>query len=173
MITTSATRNETSIPSPIIGSPIGPRSWRFLNSSSTVAPAIVGSARKKLNSAAVRRSTLRHSAPRIVAPDRLTPGIIARHWMKPIASAVFHGIAETEAMSPGLTTPSMIRIAIPPTISATDTIVADPSIASICLWIASPITAAGKKAMRMLRTNAKAPGSRLMSPMTTATKVRQ
>ena len=49
---------------------------------------MVGMARKKLNSAAVRRSTPRLSAPMIVAPERLTPGIIARHWAMPMPTAV-------------------------------------------------------------------------------------
>src|SRR5438270_438864 len=44
---------------------------------------MVGMARKKLNSAAVRRSTPRASAPMIVAPERLIPGIIARHCSEP------------------------------------------------------------------------------------------
>ena len=44
-----------------------------------VAPVRVGTARKKLKSAAVLRSTPIATAPMIVAPDRLTPGMIARH----------------------------------------------------------------------------------------------
>jgi hypothetical protein len=43
-------------------------------------------ARKNENSAAVLRSTPSRSAPRIVAPERDTPGTIARHCIKPILS---------------------------------------------------------------------------------------
>ena len=39
------------------------------------------------------------SAPMIVAPERLTPGIIARHWMKPTPTAVPSGISATPTMS--------------------------------------------------------------------------
>ena len=53
-----------------------------------VAPIIVGTARKKLNSAAVRRSTPSDSAPNMVAPERLTPGIIDRHWIMPTPTAL-------------------------------------------------------------------------------------
>src|SRR3546814_6086934 len=63
------------------------------------AASIVGTARKKLNSAAVLRSTPSASAPMIVAPDRLTPGIIDRHWMMPMPSAVRVGIASTVSRS--------------------------------------------------------------------------
>ena len=50
------------------------------------AAAIVGIDRKNENSAADRLDAPSASAPTIVAPDRDTPGIIARHWMKPIFS---------------------------------------------------------------------------------------
>ena len=49
---------------------------------------MVGSDRKKLNSAAARFSTRSISAPTIVAPDRDTPGTIARHCATPISSAL-------------------------------------------------------------------------------------
>ena len=44
---------------------------------------MVGIARKNENSAAALRSTRIISEPMIVAPERDTPGIIARHWNKP------------------------------------------------------------------------------------------
>ena len=43
------------------------------------APTIVGTARKNENSAAVLRLMPIASAPMIVAPERLTPGTMARH----------------------------------------------------------------------------------------------
>ena len=46
---------------------------------------MVGMARKKENSAAERLSAPRSSAPTIVEPEREVPGIIARHWKKPMA----------------------------------------------------------------------------------------
>ena len=61
---------------------------RFFQRSNTVAPNMVGMARKKENSAATRRSTPSIMAPMMVAPARETPGIMARHWTKPMPSAV-------------------------------------------------------------------------------------
>jgi len=46
---------------------------------SAVAPAIVGIARKKENSAAAPRDKPRSIAPIMVAADREVPGIMARH----------------------------------------------------------------------------------------------
>ena len=48
---------------------------------------MVGIARKKENSAAERLSQPMSSAPAIVAPERDTPGTMARHWKRPIVSA--------------------------------------------------------------------------------------
>ena len=81
----------TTKPTAISLQPTGPvpaiSASRPSHSSSVVAPIIVGIARKKLNSAAVRRSIPIASAPMIVAPLRLTPGIIERHWISPTPSA--------------------------------------------------------------------------------------
>ncbi|MNY18897.1 hypothetical protein D3C86_1523060 [compost metagenome] len=46
-----------------------------------------GIARKNENSAAERLSVPISSEPTIVAPDRDVPGIIARHWKRPILKA--------------------------------------------------------------------------------------
>ena len=54
-------------------------------------PVIVGSARKKENSAAARLSARNISAPPIVAPERETPGTSASIWQQPIASASHSG----------------------------------------------------------------------------------
>ncbi len=48
---------------------------------------MVGMARKNENSAADRFSHFIRSAPAIVAPERDTPGTIARHWKMPMTNA--------------------------------------------------------------------------------------
>ena len=48
---------------------------------------MVGMARKNENSAAERLSVPSSMAPTMVAPERDTPGIMARHWMRPILKA--------------------------------------------------------------------------------------
>ena len=45
---------------------------------------MVGMARKNENSAAERLSAPISMAPTMVAPERDTPGIMARHWKRPI-----------------------------------------------------------------------------------------
>ena len=52
---------------------------------------MVGMARKKENSVAERLSAPSSSAPTMVAPERDTPGIMARHWAKPMAKAIGSG----------------------------------------------------------------------------------
>ena len=87
--------NETTKPMAISLQPTGPSpaasASRLSHSSSVVAPIIVGTARKKLNSAAVRRSMPIASAPMIVAPERLMPGIIDTHCARPTPSACLSG----------------------------------------------------------------------------------
>jgi len=70
-------------------------------------------ARKKLNSAAVRRSSPSDNPPMMVAPERLTPGIIDRHWITPTPSAVLNGISATPTTGVTLTIRSMTMIATP------------------------------------------------------------
>lgn len=54
-----------------------------------LAPNITGTARKKVNSAAVVRETPSRSAPTIVAPEREVPGKIAAiTWKTPIINTV-------------------------------------------------------------------------------------
>ena len=48
---------------------------------------MVGMARKNENSAAERLSVPSSMAPTMVAPERDTPGIMARHWISPILKA--------------------------------------------------------------------------------------
>ena len=57
----------------------------------------------------------------IVAPERLTPGIIARHWMRPTPMTVLSGISATPTMSVRFTSFSITRMAMPPTMKATAT----------------------------------------------------
>ena len=52
------------------------------------AATMVGIARKNENSTAVARDAPNSMAPIIVAAERDVPGIIARHWIKPMAIAV-------------------------------------------------------------------------------------
>ena len=99
--------------------------------SSVLAPIMVGTARKKENSAAVLRLMPMASAPMMVAPERLTPGTIARHWAKPTASTFPKGSSATpRPSSRGLAVRSIAMIAKPPIISAQGTIPGLPSMAS-------------------------------------------
>ena len=104
---------------------------RLSNSSSVVAPSMVGTARKKLNSAAVRRSMPIASAPMIVAPDRLIPGIIETHWNRPTPSAWRAGSWAMPLAGPGLAQRSMAMMAMPPAISAQATTIGLPSMMSM------------------------------------------
>ena len=106
-------------------------------------------------------------------PERLTPGIIDRHWMIPTPMTVFSGISATPTIWPGLTQRSIARIAIPPRISAQATIIALPSNSSIRLIRMKPRTAEGTNPMRMLRTKRQLIASPLNMPSSTAQKVRQ
>ena len=56
---------------------------------------MVGMDRKKENSAAERLAAPSSSAPTMVAPERETPGISARHWKRPILSAIGSGKSMT------------------------------------------------------------------------------
>ena len=111
------------LPSAILGFLLINKIEALLGSPYVVAVALIlgGIARKKLNSAAVRRSTPRLRPPMIVAPERLTPGIIARHWTMPTPITVLSGISATPTTSARLTIFSISRIAIPPRMSATAT----------------------------------------------------
>ena len=85
------------------------------------APSMVGMARKNENSAEAARSTRKTRAPMMVAPERDTPGIMARHWQKPTNSAVFESMSSTDLMRGRCAKRSMIRMAMPPTMNATAT----------------------------------------------------
>ena len=177
LITASATMNDTTKPMAIRSQPtaILPdiSASRLSMTSSVVAPSMVGTARKKLNSAAVRRSTPIARAPMIVAPDRLTPGIIETHWTTPMPSAVRTESCATPLGPPGLAVRSITRMAMPPRISAQATMDGLPSIAWIWSLSSRPSTAEGMKPSRILRTKAIDIGSSRNSPAATAQNVRQ
>ena len=105
---------------------------------------MVGTARKKENSAAVLRFSRCAIPPTMVAIERETPGIMAIHWKKPIASAFFSLIAcDSAGWLNSLSTNSM---KMPPTTSMVATTHTFSSSSSIRSPQASPMTAAGRKA---------------------------
>ena len=108
---------------PIAAPSIDAQSCRAFHKSSTVAPAIVGMARKNENSVAASRVTPISKAPTIVAPEREVPGIIARHWNNPILAAVGIDISSVLAQVDFGRHRSAASIAIPPTINAQPTTV--------------------------------------------------
>src|SRR5699024_2157039 len=75
LITKTDTANATAIPRTRANSYSLVKSNQNFNSLKALAPSIVGTARKKVNSAAVTRETPMSKAPIIVAPDRDVPGI--------------------------------------------------------------------------------------------------
>ena len=93
--------------------------------------AMVGTARKKLNSAAVLRSSPISRPPMMVAPERETPGIMAMHCTAPTPSAVFQGMSSTVPGTRGFISRSISRIRMPPTIRATATTIGFSSSARI------------------------------------------
>ena len=134
---------------------------------------MVGTARKKLNSAAVRRSIPIASAPMMVAPERLTPGIIATHCTSPTPSAWRAGSWPIPVAGPGRAVRSIARMANPPSTSAAQTTSGLPSSTSMYLLAASPITTEGRKARSRLRRKARLSGSSRSTPIPTAQNVRQ
>ena len=75
LITKTDTANATAIPRTRASSSALVKSNPNFNSLKALAPSIVGTARKKVNSAAATRETPMSKAPIIVAPDRYVPGI--------------------------------------------------------------------------------------------------
>ena len=75
LITKTDTANATAIPRTRASSSALVNSNPNFNSLKALAPSIVGTARKKVNSAAATRETPMSKAPIIVAPDRDVPGI--------------------------------------------------------------------------------------------------
>ena len=110
----------------------------------------------------------------IVAPDRETPGIMARHCTSPINAEVRKGTPDTPApVAGGRAQRSIANIATPPIINVQHTNTALPSIISITSPKASPRTTAGKNATARLRTKWIAPRSSPNNPLATSQNVRQ
>lgn len=99
LMTSRLTTKETTQPTARIAhsAPVAetPESRNF-TSFSTLAPSIVGMARKKENSAPAALPTPRMIAPRMVEPEREVPGIRLSHWKQPMSMAVFKSISYTE-----------------------------------------------------------------------------
>ncbi len=86
-----------------------------------VLPQVIGEGRshrrdrqKEAELAAARLLDPIRSAPTMVAPERETPGIIARHWMNPIASAIGSGKRSASAWRGRSGNRSTIRRMTPP-----------------------------------------------------------
>ena len=80
---------------------------------------MVGMAMKNENSAAARRSTPISTPPTMVAPERETPGTMARHWNIPMPRARFHDICMASSSFGAGAQRSMTSRTIPPRISIT------------------------------------------------------
>ena len=91
---------------------------------------------------------------------------MARHWQTPMNSAVLRSMSSTDLMRGRCAKRSMIRMAKPPTISATATMTGLSSIALMYLCAATPTTAAGRKATMTAVANRMASGSRRSTPVT-------
>ena len=61
------------------------------------APATAGADSMTENRAAAGRSKPSPRAAAIVIPEREVPGIMARHWMKPMAMAVLKGMSKARS----------------------------------------------------------------------------
>ena len=120
---------------------------------------MVGMARKNENSAAARRSTPSSSAPMMVAPERLTPGTMARHWIAPIFRQTDSGRASEAAYLTRGRLRSTAMMISPPAISATAIGSGANSTSLICLWKATPSTTAGRTAITIPAANSREAGS--------------
>ena len=121
------------------------------------APAAmsVGTARKNENSVAALRERPKSIPPMIVAPDRDVPGIRAKAWAMPTLSASSAFMSSTSAMrgtaARARCLRSTHRITNAPAMKASATGTGWKSDALIALPSSSPSTAAGRKAIAMLR----------------------
>jgi hypothetical protein len=80
-------------------------------------------ARKKENSVAVWRDRPRNMPPMMVAPERLVPGIMARHCTRPTFSASSGAMSSTASMRTRFWRRSAHRMMKPPTMKALATTV--------------------------------------------------
>ena len=113
---------------------------------------MVGIPRRKENSAAKGRVKPRNTAPMMVEAERDIPGHIARHWKRPTPSAKGMVICLTSATLKSLRClllASAIKIRTAPVIKATATLMGLNRRASIQSSINTPITAAGRNAIKI------------------------
>ncbi len=135
------------------------RSPQDCPSSHTNAPAMVGMARKNENSAAERLDAPISIAPTIVAPERDTPGIMARHWITPMPKYIFSENRVASSWRWGSAARSTARRTKPPRISVTQTTRGSNRTPRMKSRPSTPITAAGRKAISTPNTNRRAFGS--------------
>ena len=107
---------------------------------------MVGTARKKENSAAALRVRPCDMPPTMVAMERDTPGIMEMHWNRPTMKARFsvNGVSSL----PLLKILSQKSMKMPPSTSITATTPTLSSMASMASLNSSPRTAAGMKATK-------------------------
>ena len=111
----------------------------------TVAPNMVGTAKKKENSAAFLRVIFCAIPPTMVAIERDTPGIMEMHWKRPIIKARFS--VSTVSSLPLLKILSQNNMNTPPTTSMMATTSTRSSMASMKSLQSKPNTTAGMKAI--------------------------
>ena len=148
LIASKATTNATTLPIisagrlfMIISVPPSRKSFSILY---TVAANIVGTARKKENSAAALRVIFCAIPPTIVAMERDTPGIIAIHWNRPILKAFFSVRTVSSLFFENILSQNSMNT--PPITSITATTVTLSSISSTLSLNRNPSTAAGTNA---------------------------
>src|ERR1700675_4801724 len=142
----AALTKEATDPTPMTARSSNCREWRALNSSSTVAPNIVGIARKNENSVAAGRDRPRSRPPMMVAPEREVPGIMDNTWATPIQIASAGLTASTLSMRAVRLRLSIQRMRIPPTMNAVATGTGANRYFLMVFMNITPITAAGRNA---------------------------
>ena len=109
---------------------------------------MVGTARKNENSAAAVLESFWDIPPTILAPLLETPGIIAKHWKKPIFNAVEY---EISVFSESPNQSSTFKRIKPPITSETATVIGFSNNPSIQSLNNNPKTTAGRKATSNLK----------------------
>ncbi len=142
-------------PRPNIGKSAIDSAWRSLTTEYTVAPSIVGMARKNENSVAALRDRPNSMPPMMVEPERLVPGIRAKDWAKPTLRASSAVIWSTVSTRGGVARwrwrCSTHRMMTPPTTRAIATGTGWNRSSVIVALNSTPMMAAGRKAMTTLR----------------------
>ena len=109
----------------------------------------------------------------MVAPERLTPGIIDRHWIRPMPTALPSEMSATPFSVPCGAVFSITRMATPPSSSAQATIIGAAEHRLDPVDEQKPRMADGRKATATLRTKRQDSGLLRNRPVSTAQKVRQ